>query len=98
MFFSQKLFTDFSIVVMLSVHYAVKIIESIFSIIPYSSVLIKIMAQWYLTDIPCTAINLFHVVPYGPTYERRLIELPTGTQFEGYLQKLGSWELNYDKE
>ena len=34
--------------------------------------------------------DLFHVVPYGPAYTRRLIELPVGAQFEDYLQTLGS--------
>jgi hypothetical protein len=34
--------------------------------------------------------DLFHVVPYGPTYLRRLVELPTGAQFADYLQTLGS--------
>jgi len=43
-----------------------------------------------LTENGSPVFNLFHVVPYGPTYERRLIELPAGTQFEDYLQKLGS--------
>ncbi len=43
-----------------------------------------------LTETGSPVFNLFHVVPYGPTYERRLIELPVGTQFEDYLQKLGS--------
>ncbi len=33
-------------------------------------------------------------MPYGPIYERRLIELPAGTQFEDYLQKLGSCTRN----
>jgi hypothetical protein len=34
--------------------------------------------------------KLFHVVPYGPVYTRRLIELPAGAQFEDYLRTLGS--------
>lgn len=34
--------------------------------------------------------DLFHVVPYGPIYPRRLIELPSGSDFEGYLRTLGS--------
>ncbi len=42
-----------------------------------------------LTETGSPVFNLFHVVPYGPTYERRLIELPAGSQFEDYLQKLG---------
>ena len=34
--------------------------------------------------------DLFHVVPYGPAYARRLIELSAGAQFEDYLRTLGS--------
>ena len=34
--------------------------------------------------------NLFHVVPYGPVYPRRLIELPASSNFEDYLRTLGS--------
>ena len=34
--------------------------------------------------------KLFHVVPYGPAYTRRFIELPAGAQFEDYLRTLGS--------
>ncbi|MBN9126439.1 MAG: hypothetical protein J0I90_02475, partial [Nitrosospira sp.] len=34
--------------------------------------------------------DLFHVVPYGPVYPRRLIELPPGSDFEDYLRTLGS--------
>lgn len=34
--------------------------------------------------------DLFHVVPYGPAYTRRLIELSAGAQFEDYLRTLGS--------
>ena len=33
--------------------------------------------------------DVFHVVPYGPEYQRRLIELPCGARFEDYLQVLG---------
>jgi CelD/BcsL family acetyltransferase involved in cellulose biosynthesis len=33
---------------------------------------------------------LFHVVPYGPAYTRRLVELPVGAQFADYLKTLGS--------
>jgi len=43
-----------------------------------------------LTDNSGPIFDLFHVVPYGPTYERRKIKLPAGTQFEDYLQTLGS--------
>lgn len=32
----------------------------------------------------------FHVVPYGPVYTHRLIDLPAGAQFEDYLAMLGS--------
>ena len=34
--------------------------------------------------------NYFHVVPYGPTYAHRLIDLPVGSNFEDYLGSLGS--------
>jgi hypothetical protein len=34
--------------------------------------------------------DLFHVIPHGPVYMRRLIELPAGAQFEDYLRTLGS--------
>jgi hypothetical protein len=34
--------------------------------------------------------GLFHVVPYGPVYPRRLIELPDGSNFDDYLRTLGS--------
>jgi Acetyltransferase (GNAT) domain len=34
--------------------------------------------------------DVFHVVPYGPIYTRRLIELPVGAKFEDYLRTLGS--------
>jgi hypothetical protein len=34
--------------------------------------------------------DLFHVVPSGPAYIRRLIELPAGAQFDDYLKTLGS--------
>jgi len=34
--------------------------------------------------------DLFHVVPYGPAYQRRLVELPAGAKFEDYLRTLGS--------
>lgn len=43
-----------------------------------------------LTKTGSQVFNLFHVVPYGPFYERRLIELPAGAQFEDYLRTLGS--------
>lgn len=44
-----------------------------------------------LLTLPGSSIyKLFHVVPYGPIYTRRLIELPTGAQFEDYLRTLGS--------
>ncbi|MEP6879862.1 MAG: GNAT family N-acetyltransferase [Nitrosospira sp.] len=34
--------------------------------------------------------DFFYVVPHGPTYTRRLIELNSGAQFEDYLRTLGS--------
>jgi hypothetical protein len=43
-----------------------------------------------LTSRDSTVHSLFHVVPYGPPYTRRLIELPAGAQFEDYLRTLGS--------
>ena len=43
-----------------------------------------------LTDNNSPVFDLFHVVPYGPTYERRKIKLPANTQFEDYLQTLNS--------
>jgi hypothetical protein len=43
-----------------------------------------------LTSADSPVSDLFHVVPYGPGYTRRLIELPTGAQFEDYLRTLGS--------
>jgi hypothetical protein len=42
-----------------------------------------------LTSPDSTVRGLFHVVPYGPAYIRRLIELPAGAQFEDYLRTLG---------
>ena len=41
-----------------------------------------------LTATGSPVFNLFHVLPYGPTYDRRLIELPEGAQFEDYLKTL----------
>ena len=41
-----------------------------------------------LTTTKSPVLNLFHVLPYGPTYDRRLIELPNGAQFEDYLKTL----------
>lgn len=41
-----------------------------------------------LTSPTSPIYALFHVVPYGPTYARRLIELPDGSQFEDYLLAL----------
>jgi hypothetical protein len=43
-----------------------------------------------LTETSSLVFNSFHVVPFGPTYERRLIELTTGAEFKDYLQTLGS--------
>lgn len=43
-----------------------------------------------LTSRDTMVYSLFHVVPYGPSYTRRLIELPEGAQFEDYLRTLGS--------
>ncbi|MDN5752160.1 MAG: GNAT family N-acetyltransferase [Nitrosospira sp.] len=43
-----------------------------------------------LTSPGSPVCNFFHVVPYGPAYTRRLIELPVGAQFEDYLRTLGS--------
>lgn len=43
-----------------------------------------------LTSPKSPVCDLFHVVPYGPAYTRRLIELPPGAQFEDYLRTLGS--------
>lgn len=43
-----------------------------------------------LTSQKSPVRNFFHVVPYGPKYARRLIELPAGAQFEDYLRTLGS--------
>lgn len=40
--------------------------------------------------------KFFHVVPYGPTFARRLIELPAGAQFDDYLQTLGSKKSQYN--
>jgi hypothetical protein len=42
-----------------------------------------------LTLSKSTIKHCFHVVPYGPTYTRRLIELAPGDQFEDYLSRLG---------
>ena len=36
------------------------------------------------------AQKLFHVLPHGPIYARRLIELPIGSDFDDYLAVLGS--------
>lgn len=47
-----------------------------------------------LTEKSSPIFNLFHVVPYGPTYKRRLIKLPVGAQFEDYLQSLSSSSRN----
>lgn len=44
-----------------------------------------------LLTLPGSSISkLFHVVPYGPIYIRRLIELSRGAQFEDYIRTLGS--------
>lgn len=44
-----------------------------------------------LLTLPTSPVcDFFHVVPYGPAYARRLIELSAGAQFEDYLQTLGS--------
>ncbi|SEK30751.1 GNAT family N-acetyltransferase [Nitrosovibrio tenuis] len=43
-----------------------------------------------LTSPDSAVFDLFHVVPYGPAYTRRLVELPAGAQFEDYLRTLGS--------
>lgn len=43
-----------------------------------------------LTETGSPVFNFFHVLPYGPTYDRRLIQLPSGAQFEDYLQTLSS--------
>ncbi len=40
--------------------------------------------------------KFFHVVPYGPIFARRLIELPVGAQFDDYLQTLGSKKNQYN--
>lgn len=34
--------------------------------------------------------DFFHVVPYGPVYARRLIQLPEGAQYDDYLATLGT--------
>ena len=34
--------------------------------------------------------SYFHVIPFGPLYSRRLIELPVSSTFEDYLDTLGS--------
>ncbi len=43
-----------------------------------------------LTSADGPVCDLFHVVPYGPAYTRRLIALPAGAHFEDYLKTLGS--------
>lgn len=43
-----------------------------------------------LTSADSPVHDLFHVVLHGPVYNRRLIELPVGAQFEDYLRTLGS--------
>ena len=53
--------------------------------VPLGSLLAELLIS---ADSPVS--GLFHVVPYGPTYTRRLIELPVGAQFEDYLKTLGS--------
>ncbi|HEX8874489.1 MAG TPA: GNAT family N-acetyltransferase [Nitrosospira sp.] len=42
-----------------------------------------------LTSADSPVRDLFHVVPYGPAYTRRLIVLPAGANFEDYLKTLG---------
>lgn len=49
-----------------------------------------------LTSRASEVRNFFHVVPYGPTYARRLIELPVGSQFDDYLQTLGTKKSQYN--
>lgn len=49
-----------------------------------------------LLTLPTSPVfKYFHVVPYGPLYARRLIELPAGSQFEDYLNTL-STKTQYD--
>lgn len=49
-----------------------------------------------LTSRTSPVFNYFHVVPYGPFYARRIIELPSGSQFENYLQTIGSKKSRYN--
>lgn len=49
-----------------------------------------------LTSPTSPACEFFHVVPYGPVYSRRLIELPAGAQFDDYLQTIGTKKSQYN--
>lgn len=50
-----------------------------------------------LLTLPNSPVSdFFHVVPYGPAYARRLIELPPGAQFDDYLQTLGTKKSQYN--
>jgi hypothetical protein len=43
-----------------------------------------------LTSPDSPVHGLFHVIPHGPVYMRRFIELPSGAHFDDYLRTLGS--------
>ncbi|MHB1200468.1 MAG: GNAT family N-acetyltransferase [Polaromonas sp.] len=49
-----------------------------------------------LTSPTSPVCEYFHVVPYGPVYARRLIELPAGAQFDDYLQTIGTKKSQYN--
>lgn len=49
-----------------------------------------------LTSRTSPICEYFHVVPYGPVYARRLIELPAGAQFDDYLQTIGTKKSQYN--
>lgn len=50
-----------------------------------------------LLTLPNSPVSdFFHVVPYGPVYARRLIELPVGAQFDDYLHTLGTKKSQYN--
>lgn len=43
-----------------------------------------------LTEKGSPVHSYFHIIPYGPVYSRRLIELPVSSTFEDYLATLGN--------
>lgn len=49
-----------------------------------------------LTSPTSPVCEFFHVVPYGPVYARRLIELPAAAQFDDYLRTIGTKKSQYN--